>query len=52
MNVALGGLIGGSVLDVSASAGPVAVAMGVLAVAVLLTSATVLLVAAWRRRGG
>jgi membrane protein DedA with SNARE-associated domain len=51
MNVALGGWVGGSVLDVSASAGPVAIAMGLIAVGVLVASAGVLLVTAWRRRG-
>ena len=50
MNVALGGLVGGSVLDVAASTGAVAVAMGVLAVALLGVSAGVLLVTAWRGR--
>jgi hypothetical protein len=51
MNVAVGALVGGSVLDVSASAGPVAIAMGLIAAGVLVASAAVLLVAAWRRRG-
>jgi hypothetical protein len=49
---ALGGLAGGSVLDVSASPGPVAMAMGLLGVGLLLGSAAVLVVAALRRRAG
>ena len=51
MDVALGGLVGGSVFDASASAGPVAIAMGLIAVAVLVLRAAALIVAAWRRRG-
>ena len=50
MNV-LGGLVGGSVLDVSASSGAVAIALGLMAAGLLVTTAAVLVVAAWRRRG-
>lgn len=51
MSFALGGLVGGSVLDVSASAGPVAIAMGLVVAGLLVMSAAVLVATAWRRRG-
>jgi len=49
---ALGGLAGGSVLDISAPPGPVAMAMGLAGMGLLLGGAAVLIAAALRRRAG
>jgi hypothetical protein len=50
MNVAFGGLGGGSVPDFAAPAGTAAIAMGLIAAGLLVASGIVLVVAAWRRR--